>query len=184
MSVPAARSPVGLQFFLGLALLVVISGSATALDFAARNPAWQRWFAQREEEFCRRTGSEFMDAGYFIDPEDRLLNEELPAADYSQGGVYLFGSSNTRVATKFWELPAPERRLIHNYAISKGAHQHQEQWLHYLIDDAHLLKAGGDKTLVVFALSYHDSHFDGDGFFALVWGRHGLYHYDAQRGIS
>jgi hypothetical protein len=177
---PAGR----LQCVVGGALLLAIAFTAVALDGVAHNQALAAWLAAREEAFCRRTGSEFFDAGYFIDPEDRLLNEELPGEDYSKGGVYLFGTSNARVATKFWELPPAQRALIHNYAISKSSHRHHLQFIRYLVEQKGLLSAGGDKTLVVFAVSYHDARYDPDGYFAQLWGRHGIYRYSESGGIQ
>src|SRR5580692_10676704 len=133
MKVPRT-SPVSVpwrQSMVALMLLITMAMTALGLDLFAHNARLASWLAHENEEYCRKTRTTFWNDGYFDDIEDRLLNEELPTADYSNGGVYLMGASNLRAATKFWELPEEQRSLIHNYAISRSSHSDVFQMLRY-----------------------------------------------------
>lgn len=167
-------------------LLMVVASTAIALDSLAHNERLASWLAHESEEYCRKTKTTFWNDGYFADIEDRLLNEELPAADYSKGGVYLMGASNLRAATKFWELPPEQRALIHNYAISRSSHSDVFQFLHYLVDQRGMLRAGGGKTMIILGVSYGEIQYQNDPeeYFAKLWERHGLYHCSAEKGIT
>ena len=100
-----------------------------------------------------------------------------------RAGWYLFGMSNLKVATRFWELPDEQRALIHNYALASCNHGFQFQFLRYLVEDAGLLAAGGEKNMVIFGVSYHCASSDSSEFFPKLWSRHGLFKYDPKLGI-
>jgi hypothetical protein len=174
-----------IQSILGVALLAVVGVTVVGLDLLARNDGLAAWLEHREAAFCRKAKISFWNAGYFADAEDRLLNEELPAADYSKGGVYLMGASNVRAAAGFWDLPIPQRRLIHNYAISRSSHTDKFQFVRYLTEHDGWLRAGGEKTLLILGVSYGEVIFkhDPEGYFEKLWERHGLYAYDPDQGI-
>ena len=46
---------------------------------------------------------------HFIDSDDRMLHHDLPAADFSRGGVCLIGASSLNWGLKLWDLPARAR---------------------------------------------------------------------------
>jgi hypothetical protein len=118
---------------------------------------------------------------HFIDSFDRTAHQELPAADFSRGGVYLLGASSMTWALRLWDLPASIAPLIHNFAIAGSNHADQLDLVRYLVEEEGLLRAGGEKTLVVFGDSYHMIHNtrlpgkeQGDGF-AKQWTNRGFY---------
>ena len=181
-SEPGART----QFLAVLILLSFIGVTFSALDMVAKNESVSNWIDHKEQEILKKTKGYFSYTGNFVDFEDRLLLDELPNADYSRGGVFLIGSSNLKWATMFWNLPAEQRALIHNYAIGGSGHTQQYHFLRYLIEQRNLLRAGGDKTLVVFGVSYHNvgHRFGPDSFFVNLWQRHGFYTCSPTEGIT
>jgi len=174
------------QFIAAVVLLASVCAAGGLLDWAARNQRVAGWIDQREKEYNRQRGLSFLRDGYFIDDNDRLINEELPAADYSKGGVYFIGTSSVRSSTQLWDLPPAERRLIHNYGINQSDYVCQFIFLRYLVEHEGLFQAGGDKNLVVLAESYHNlaRPYEPSGYFPNLWTRHGLYVCDPVRGIQ
>src|SRR5262249_41779687 len=73
----------------------------------------------------------------------------------SQRSVCLIGASTLAVATRLWDLPDDQQRIVHNLAIPSTCHTMHLQILKYLIDYKDLLRAGPDKTLVVLGVTYH-----------------------------
>src|SRR5581483_1849280 len=166
-----------LQCGLALAPILAMALSIMALDSVAHSGRLERWLTNQLREFSRQTGTEYVDAGYYIDHEDKLLTEQLPAQSYPDGGVYIFGTCNARV-------DFPPGGPIYDFATANTSHDDTYQLLRYLIDQRGLLRAGAGKCHVVFALSYHASRKDPTGFFPNLWGRHGLYTYSPARGIA
>ena len=159
----------------------------TVIDLAAHSESINRLLIRLDQDVNRVDRKRFSYEHYFPDFEDRLINEELPAADYSSGGVYLIGTSNLKWATRFWELPEDQRRLIHNYGIGGSDHVQHFQLIRHLVEDDGLLAAGGSKTLIVLGASYHatgDGVNDVNRFFPSLWERHGQYSYDVAKGIT
>lgn len=115
------RSAARAQTLAATVVLCTMGVTFAVLDAAARNQSLAGWIDRQSQETRRATKGIFSYTGYFVDFEDRLLLDELPAADYSRGGVYLIGSSNLKWATMFWELPPPQQALIHNYALVPAA---------------------------------------------------------------
>lgn len=121
---------------------------------------------------------------HFLDSEDRLLHQELPAADFSRGSVCLFGASSMNWALHLWDLPESTRSLIHNYAMSGSNHGDQLRLIRNLVEGQGLLRAGGGKTLAVFGVSYHMTHnakLPGEKpeeYFDRLWTRRGFYRID------
>ena len=118
---------------------------------------------------------------HFLDSEDRLLHEELPSADFSRGGVYFLGASSVTWALKLWDLPLECRPLIRNFSMIGTNHADQYDLVRFLVEQKGLLEAGGEKTLMIFGVSYHSTHNarvkesgPGEGFVRL-WTRHGCY---------
>jgi hypothetical protein len=61
-------------------------------------------------------------------------------------------------ALKPWDLPAETRPLIHNFAFGGTRHSDQADFLRYLVEQQDFLKAGPEKTLVVFGINYRLVH--------------------------
>jgi hypothetical protein len=174
------------QFWMAIAVVGFLVGTTATLDLLARSETISQWVMRSDQEMYRVNKQRYSYENYFVDFEDRLINQELPGADYSRGGVYLIGTSNLKWATRFWELPEKERALIHNYGMGSFNHAFQFQFLRYLAEHKDLFAAGGEKNLVIFGTTYHDAGtvYNPDGFFPNVWGRHGLYRYDVKTGIT
>ncbi len=183
---PAGQQSGRAQFLIAISLLGFLAITTLALALLAHNDALFKWVADSRQEIDRNRKSRYSHEHYFVDFEDRLINEELPAADYSRGGVYLMGTSNLKWATRLWELPEDRRALIHNYGIGATSHLFQFHFLRYLVEQRGLLAAGGHKNLVIFGLSYHSvgPDYDPKEFFPRLWARHGFFRYDADRGIE
>jgi hypothetical protein len=121
---------------------------------------------------------------HFVDSDDRMLHQDLPTADFSRGGVCLIGASSLNWGLKLWDLPGSTRPLIHNFAMRGTNHADQFELIRYLVEQEGLLRAGGEKTLVVFGLSYHMTHnarIPGSGpraYFGSLWTRRGFYTID------
>ena len=167
-------------------LLGAMGVSAGGLDLLARNH-WLESCAERaHERYCRVRNVTFGNRGYFIDIDDRFLYEELPAVDYSRGGVYFFGSSALRASTEFWKLPPEQRVLIHDFSISHSSFDQKFRFLRYLVEQEGMLRAGGEKNQVIFGVGYAEIFFgyERNDFFTALWGRHGIYQYSANEGIT
>lgn len=175
-----------LQLFVALMLGVVFASVAAALDLMTHSQSLAQWVMRTDQRINRQDRGRYSYENYFIDFEDRLINQELPSADYSKGGVYLIGTSNLKWSTRLWELPENQRALIHNYGMGSFNHGYQFQFLRYLVDYRGLLAAGGEKNLVIFGVSYHctGTVCDPGGFFPNLWTRHGLFTYSQQEGIT
>ena len=174
------------QLYGALILFAVMLVTTGMLVFLAENQSLADCLMRTELANKRKTLARFSYEKYYIDFEDRLINDELPQADYSKGGVFLMGTSNLKWATRLWELPEPPRSLIHNYGMGSFNHGYQFQFLRYLVDHKGLLAAGGDKSMFIFGVSYHcvGTACDPMGFFPNLWTRHGLYSYSLSTGIT
>lgn len=175
------------QFWTALGLFAFLATAIAALDLMARNERLAQLLMRLDQQVNRKDKNRYSYEHYFPDFEDRLVNEELPAADYSNGGVYLIGTSTLKWSTRFWELPENERSLIHNYGMGATDHGQQYQLVRHLVEHDKLLAAGGAKNMVIVGASYHST---GDGakdryqFFPGVWQRRGFYTYDRVAGIT
>ena len=122
---------------------------------------------------------------HYTDLEEWILHEEIPSADFSRGGVYFLGASSMKWALKPWDLPAELRPFIHNFAFGGLKHSDEGDFLRYLVEQKDFLKAGPEKTLVVFGQNYrlvhHGRLHSGEGpgdYFRQLWTRHGFYSVD------
>jgi len=125
----------------------------------------------------------------FADADDRLLLQDIRRADFRRGGVYFIGSSTMQFAMAPWLLAADERRRIHNFALKSANYSEQLQWVRYLVEHKGLLQAGSGRNLVVLGLSHLDARAKLPGtidwnYIPALFERHGLYSYDADRGIG
>lgn len=152
-----------------------------AIGVASRSRPINDWLLARQLHRWKSTNSKYQYNRGYIDHEGRLVYDELRSADYSQGGVYFMGSSTTVNSLLFWELPTAQQRLIHNYALGGAGPMEWRAFLRHLVDEDGLLKAGADKTMIVFGL-YHPDFIGAvgrmnAGFATGVFQRHGLYEY-------
>lgn len=138
-----------------LALVLALFGIATAVaQWCVRND-WILLPSRMAE--WKRTNGNYLNTGFYRYPEERLLNEVLPDADYSQGGVYLLGASGVQTGVALWERPALEQRFIHNYGFRGITLTQEFQFVRYLVEQSGLLRAGGDKTSVIIGAAVLDS---------------------------
>lgn len=122
------------------------------------------------------------DAGY-LDEADYLLLGQIPNDDYSRGGVYFIGDSQTAVSLMAWRLPPEEQALIHNYGVGALRHRDVYHLVRMLVEDFNLLQAGGEKTTLVLGLSYYLARPEREGVTLKYYvERHHLYSYD-ERGM-
>ena len=139
-----------------------------------------------DRQFARSNDTANFYTRQYLDVEDRVLLDELPRLDCSDGGVYYFGASNMKWATRIPDLPQAEQRRIHNFAAGEAQPPYPLQFLQYLIDYHHLLEAGPEKTLVVYGTSFLSARALPDpklAFFGNLWQRYGLYTYQPDKGI-
>jgi hypothetical protein len=143
------------QTVLGLILLAFLVATWVALDLLARRD--QDSLQAADLDRWKRTNGQ-VDYGHGFDSfEERLLSEEIPTADLSQGGVYFIGASNAKVSVMFWALPPEIRRYVRVFGLSAATHTQQFQFLRYATEHEHLLDAG-EKNLVVFLLFYGNAN--------------------------
>lgn len=173
------------QLLIGGGLFLFLALVSVGLSLLTRNDALDAFIVREQQQQDRARKQRYSYEHYFVDFEDRLINEELPAADYSRGGVYLMGTSNLKWATRLWELPEKQRALIHNYGIGATSHQFQSHFLKFLLDHEGMLSAGGAKNMVIYGVSWHavGPNYSPQEFFPSLWERHGYYKYDPQAGI-
>lgn len=136
----------------------------------------------------KRTNGMYRDCRFYENPEERLLNEVLPQADYSKGGVYLIGASTMQTSVALWGLPLPERKLVHNYSIGGSTYTQQFHFIRYLVDQERLLRAGGDKNCVIIGLFFvageHRETVNPHSMFQSFFIKNGMYTYDFEYGIK
>lgn len=137
-----------LFFFLLLAVSLF-----TATDLAARSKNLVRWEMQRSSDLSARNGKLFSNTGNFIDYEERILLDEIPATDPSVGGVYFFGTSNMKWAFTTWDLPPRLQARLHNYGMGASTHETALRLIRYLTDKGAL--NARTKTEVVIGVSFH-----------------------------
>jgi hypothetical protein len=158
-----------------LALLALLVATCLTTDLLARSRGLEHWLMAKSSEFADKTGTLFSNTGNFIDFEERVLLDEIPRADYSRGGVYFFGTSNTKWAFNTWDLPAEQRALIGNYGMGAASHTTVLRLMRFLIAQRGFL-AAGDRDLVIVGASFHLGFKDTpSGFFASLLQRRGLY---------
>jgi hypothetical protein len=183
---PAPRSVVRFQSLFCLLLLLLLAAIFLTVDFLARSRSVAAWFNHRHLTAARKTHGIYARYDQYMDKIDYLWMAKLPRADYSRGGVYLFGSSIALCSLEDWALPPNLAALIHNYGYSGSNLADNAQFIRYLIRYNGLLAAGPDKTLVIMGLSYVDysNSRDARNYFQESILRSGLYNYDPAAGIT
>ena len=154
-------------------------------DLLAQNKCLEQWLTATISGLVESNGKMFSYTGNFIDFEDRVILDEVPRTEYSEGGVYFFGTSNMKWAFQTWDLPATQRRLVHDYGIGASNHFGQLRFIQYLIKYRRFLTVG-ERDLVVLGVSFHDAGGDVDdwGFFRPVLRRWGLFTVTTEGAIA
>lgn len=177
-----------LQFLYSLLLAAVIAGSCAGVGFAARfSPLMQ---TRIESDLARQRAANglFLYNGGYLDDGDYVLLGQIPYDDYSRGGVYFIGSSETRFLLDTWELPPHERALIHNYALGDLRHRDALHFIRSLVDEHGLLAAGGEHTTIFLALSdqmtrNRDLSREVNRYVPSLFTRHGFYSFAVEDGV-
>ena len=172
-------------------MLGVALGTCVTLDAMANSQAvedWIRAVSWREAKW-KKLIPLFCTNNHFLDAEDRLIHEQIPSADYSRGGVYFVGASNITWGVRLWDLPTTTRGLIANLGIQGSNHADHFDMIRFLVESEGLLRAGPEKTLVVFAADYHMCHHarvgeDWRDWLSKSWGRRGFYDVDRDGVIA
>jgi hypothetical protein len=160
---PAASNGTGsgkLYSELALGMLAAVAGTCSVLVALASYQPLEDWMRRThwEQTSSKKSLPIFCFTGHFVDTEERLLHDAVPGADYSRGGVYFFGASSMQWAIKTWDLASEAQPLIHNFGLGGSKHGDMFDMIRFLVEDEGLLKAGGEKTLVVFGLNYRLCH--------------------------
>lgn len=169
-------------------LLASVLGTAAATVALAGSTSVIADHVAREDALHESSnGVHFYDGGY-TDDGDYVLLGEMPYEDYSRGGVYFIGSSETRASIMPWRLPPGEQALISNYALGDLRHREIESYLRMLIEERGLLSAGAGKTTIILPLYYplarpKDLSVAIDQYVKLLFERHRFYTYDWTDGI-
>ena len=167
-----------------LSVMVLVSGGS---DLLSRSKAVTGWLERQDQEHSRQTRTDYVPHGNLQTPEEKVLYEDLPRIDFSKGGVYFFGSSIVERATKLWSLPPALQVVTHNFAMSACNQESELVWLQYLIEQRGMLKAGGEKNLVLLGTTYHNVFYpprEVPPSFADSFVKHGLFSCDGRRGIQ
>ncbi len=160
---------------IAVGLLTVLATVILVLELMIHSPHLRHWIDRIRWEEADKDKWLFSDTGHFIDFDDRLLNEELVAADYSRGGVVFFGASNLMWALRTWDQPAKYQGVVRNYGHQGATHTTMDQMLRFLIEHDDLLKAGKEKTQVILGITYLNADPDSSEGVWARWTRHGLY---------
>jgi hypothetical protein len=181
----AARTSQGL---LSTTLLAVVVLTCVAVGVAAHfTPVFANRLASEIQRHREVDGMYRFNGGY-IDGGDDVLVGQIPVADYSRGGVYFIGASETKMSIMPYLLPPAERALIHNFSLGDLRHSDVLHYVRMLVEEVGLLSAGGEKTTVFLGMSNmmgrprdwnrYDSHYVPE-----LFERHGFYTFDEDGGI-
>jgi len=167
-----------------LSLLASIGLSVLALEAAVHCQSLGTWMDRKWAE-VNEAGNEYK--RQYLDTEDRVVLQEIAELDPSAGGVYFFGASNMKWAMCAPDLPPEQRKLVHNLGVGEGSPYYHRQFTEFLVDHKRILRAGPEKTLIVFGTSFINAKPASDSpttVFSNMWRRYGLYHYDYRQGIE
>jgi hypothetical protein len=167
-----------------LSLLAAIGLSAVVIEAAVHSEAFGAWM-DREWAEVNESSNEYR--RQYLDTEDRVVLQEIADMDPSAGGVYFFGASNMKWAMRVPDLPPAQRRVVHNLGSGEGWPHFHRQFTQYLVDHKDILRAGPEKTLIVFGTGFINAIPANDSpaiVFSNMWRRYGLYQYDFKDGIE
>lgn len=187
--VPKASVPAVIERYqsvVSFALLLLLSGIFATVDRLARSPSVGHLFNQHNLAAALKGHEAFARYDQFFDKIDYLWMRKLEQANYSKGGVELFGSSVAICSLEDWALPPDQAALIHNYGYSGANTTNTAQFIRFLIDHKGLLAAGPDKSLILLGLTYTDigNSLQARNYFQESILRSGLYEYDSTTGIT
>lgn len=176
------------QFRLSIILLIAILTAWFTVGLLGRSTSVIADHVAREQALWRETNGFYLYDGGYTDSGDLVLLGELFNGDYSRGGVTFIGSSETRNALTASLLPESERKLIHNYAIGDLRHREIAGYIRMLVEDFGLLEAGGERNTIIltaYAPLARPKYVEkgADRYVSELFGRHGLYSYDWEKGI-
>ena len=177
----------GARFQATIAVILTATAvvSFAGVDLLARDPRLAARIDAADLARFERGEELYVNRGNWLEFEDRLLLEEIPAADFPRGGVYFFGSSNLKWALKTWELPPEERALVGNYGIGAVNHALEAQFIRFLVEKRGLGRAGDGRTAIVLGAFWSNAvEWNPEAYFGPLWRRHRLYTYDARTGID
>ena len=185
-SVPTASeaSAGRLNTRIALLMLCAVALPCLVLDALANEPHVLEGTRQAcwSQSIWKRQIPIFCFYDHFVDSTDRLMHQDIPDLDFSRGGgVCMFGASNATWALPIWQLPGESRPFVHNFSMGGTNHGDHFEMVRYLVEKEGMFKAGAEKTLCVFAVSYHMTHnakLPGDGphvSFQKAWTRRGFY---------
>ncbi len=176
------------QLWLSTALLCALCLACLTVALLAHFSPVMKNYVASQLELQRRINGGYLYNGGYADWGDYLLVGQLPDADYSRGGVYFMGTSNTVTSVMPWMLDPAEQKLIHNYSLPGVNHREAFYFLRSLVEEQGLLRAGGERTTVFLGL-FHSMAREkrglllGDDQIPLLFPRHGFYRFDKQEGI-
>jgi hypothetical protein len=174
------------QAGIAILLIVVLIAPFAISASAARSTTFSDWLSRRLMAQSLRDKTLYLNVGPYFDTGDKLLLADLPNADYSHGGVYVFGSSTAMYCLDDYRLPPSEAGLIHNYSVYAMNHRQLFQFIRFLAEHQHWLDAGGEKTFVMLGLSYANSIEPPRlaYYFPSYFNRSGVLGYSNESGIS
>ncbi len=184
---PGAQALDAARRFQPLACLALIAGvalSAAGLERVVHSDALGR---RLDAAWTRVNDTANEYSRVFRDTEDRIVLQDLAELDPSKGGVYFFGSSNMKWAMRVPDLPADQRRLVHDFGGGEGSPYFERQFTQFLVDRKNILGADPGKTLIVYGACFINAKQFPDApttVFTNMWRRYGLYRYDARTGIA
>ena len=171
------------QIAVSLGLLLTVAASCGVVALVAHSRRLEAWLTARDVALFRDGKEHMSGRSNRLDFEDRWILEALPSADRSRGGVFFFGTSTMKWGLATWDIPADLRPLVGNYGIGATDHEMQFQLIRFLVEQNHLLQAGGEKVHVVLGLYWSmGQYWRPQGFFGPLWERYGLYAYDPELG--
>jgi hypothetical protein len=174
------------QSAMAFVLLLMLSGIFAVVDLGARSRHVAHWFNEHNLAVDRKHHKHFVRSDQFFDDIDFLWMKKLQQADYSKGGVEIFGSSVAMDSLRDSALPADQAALIHNFGYSGTNLTDTAHFIRFLIDHKGLLQAGPDKSLIILGLTYGDlvNSYETRNYFKESVLRSGLYDYDSVSGIT
>jgi hypothetical protein len=157
-----------------LLYLIVALTTCMLIGGAARDRRIEHWMTAQSSLNSARNGMLFSNNGSFIDYEERLFLDEIPSADFSQGGLYFFGTSNMKWAFTVWDLPERLRLRLHNYGTGAASHQTILRLVRYIGNKG--MFAAAHKSTVIIGASYHLGTTETSrGYFPALVRRQGVY---------
>ncbi len=166
-----------------LGLLASVALSVLAIELALHNEAFGAWMDRRWAD-VNDTSNEYK--RQYLDTEDRVVLQDMADLDTSRGGVYFFGASNMKWSMRTPDLPPDVQKLVHNFGAGEGSPYFNQQLTEFLVKHKELLKAGPEKTLIVYGTGFINakpSVESTSAFFPNLWRRYGLYGYSYKEGI-